>query len=90
MKFSFTHLQPLNAFFKYFKHLLFYVNTGIQGTTTFIDQNGDAEGNYTLLARVEIHDSKYSMQPVGHFQSSDGCLPVIEVNFLDLSRRFIF
>lgn len=58
----------------------------IQGTSTFIDQNGDAEGNYTLLARMEIDNpiTKYSMQPVGHFQSSDGSLPVLSMHGLDL------
>ncbi|XP_048763359.2 receptor-type guanylate cyclase Gyc76C-like [Ostrea edulis] len=58
----------------------------IQGTTTFIDQNGDAEGNYTLLARMEIDDplTKYSMQPVGHFQSSDGSLPVLRLYGSDM------
>jgi hypothetical protein len=43
--------------------------SGIQGVISEIDANGDAEGNYTLLARVphkSLH-ANYSMLPVGHF-----------------------
>lgn len=41
----------------------------IQGVITIIDRNGDAEGNYTLLAHVPFKSeySNYSMLPVGHF-----------------------
>lgn len=41
---------------------------------SYMDENGDAEGNYTLLARVPF-SSGYSMQPVGLFQW-DKRLPV--------------
>ena len=47
-----------------------FLLTGIQGFFTYIDDNGDAEGNYTLLCRQE-HESQYgnySMLPVGHFE----------------------
>ncbi|XP_076075351.1 receptor-type guanylate cyclase Gyc76C-like [Mytilus galloprovincialis] len=41
----------------------------IQGVISSIDSNGDAEGNYTLLARVPYvsQHANFSMQPVGHF-----------------------
>lgn len=47
---------------------------------TFIDDNGDAEGNYTLLSRVPhvSQHANYSMRPVGHFQMDDG----LHVNIL--------
>ncbi|ESO83957.1 hypothetical protein LOTGIDRAFT_108278 [Lottia gigantea] len=48
--------------------------TSIQGFLSKIDENGDAEGNYTLLARVKYKTAyaDYSMLPVGHFQMTDG------------------
>ena len=55
-------------------------SSGIQGFLTHIDDNGDAEGNYTVLSLQHYAPSYYnkSMLPVGHFQinanSSD--LPV--------------
>ncbi|XP_013384406.1 guanylate cyclase 32E [Lingula anatina] len=41
----------------------------IQGFLCKIDKNGDAEGNYTVLARRPFHSKRanYSMLPVGHF-----------------------
>ncbi|KAK3089914.1 hypothetical protein FSP39_007623 [Pinctada imbricata] len=52
--------------------------TSVQGMMVNIDENGDAEGNYTLLARVQVSDvePKYSMKPVGHFELS-GFLPTL-------------
>ncbi|XP_033751446.1 receptor-type guanylate cyclase Gyc76C-like [Pecten maximus] len=46
----------------------------ILGVTTKIDRNGDAEGNYTLLARVPFvtKSASYSMLPVGHFEMATG------------------
>lgn len=43
---------------------------GIQGFVSHIDENGDAEGNYTLLSRQPYvtNLSDYSMRPVGHFE----------------------
>ncbi|KAK3591719.1 hypothetical protein CHS0354_019484, partial [Potamilus streckersoni] len=53
--------------------------TGIQGHLSHIDENGDAEGNYTLLSRKEIESnlSKYSMQPVGYFEM-DTAIPIFK------------
>jgi hypothetical protein len=44
--------------------------SGIQGYISHIDENGDAEGNYTLLSRqpYKTNLSDYSMRPVGHFE----------------------
>ncbi|XP_041363434.1 receptor-type guanylate cyclase Gyc76C-like [Gigantopelta aegis] len=44
--------------------------TSIQGYLSHIDENGDAEGNYTVLARTWFpsYHTNYSMRPVGHFQ----------------------
>ena len=55
--------------------------TGIQGFMTYIDEQGNAEGNYTLLARTpfssSMYERNYSMRPVGHFQiHQDSDLPV--------------
>ena len=43
----------------------------------YMDENGDAEGNYTLLSRVKLNEKgpDYSMQPVGHFELEEN-LPV--------------
>lgn len=56
------------------------VSPGIQGFLSHIDDNGDAEGNYTLLARqydVTNEKANYTMLPIGHFgrnSSSTGAL----------------
>ncbi|XP_077980630.1 speract receptor-like [Glandiceps talaboti] len=43
--------------------------TSITGTLAFIDKNGDAEANFTLIARQETGVTPgYSMTPVGLFQ----------------------
>ncbi|CAH1793794.1 unnamed protein product [Owenia fusiformis] len=50
----------------------------IQGFMSYIDNQGDAEGNYTVLSRqpfVSTH-ANYSMMPVGHFQIENNELPV--------------
>ena len=59
----------------------FLVISGIQGITLFIDDNCDAEGNYTLLTRQREMSKKanFSMNPVGQFflsNSTSGILPV--------------
>ncbi|XP_067672453.1 receptor-type guanylate cyclase Gyc76C-like isoform X2 [Haliotis asinina] len=43
--------------------------TSVQGYLSHIDANGDAEGNYTVLARARYKSyySEFSMRPVGHF-----------------------
>jgi len=69
-------------------YVLILVNTilqiqGIQGYQVHIDENGDAEGNYTLLSRQQYKTnvSEYSMLPAGHFQigKQGSGLPVITV-----------
>ena len=37
---------------------------------SYMDDNGDADGNYTVLSRIPfVSDySNFSMLPVGHFQ----------------------
>lgn len=56
---------------------------GIQGFVSHIDENGDAEGNYTLLSRQPYvtNVSDYSMRPVGHFEIDKNYngLPVFRV-----------
>ncbi|KAI0211265.1 Receptor-type guanylate cyclase Gyc76C [Lamellibrachia satsuma] len=53
-----------------FNHIKGRSYMSIQGFMSYIDENGDAEGNYTLLARMpfESQYGNYSMLPVGHFQ----------------------
>lgn len=51
----------------------------------YMDENGDAEGNYTLIARKKIEGSKevYGLFPVGLFfpQRQNGTkLPVSELS----------
>ena len=57
----------------------FPLSTGIQGHTISIDDFGDAEANYTVLALKddpeEIHFRK-SMRPVAHFTANGGVIPV--------------
>jgi hypothetical protein len=45
------------------------VLTGIKGHNVFIDHNGDAEGNFTLLAMKE-HNGTLLLSPVGSFTQS--------------------
>ncbi|XP_064600660.1 receptor-type guanylate cyclase Gyc76C-like [Liolophura sinensis] len=50
--------------------------TSIQGFLVHIDENGDAEGNYTVLSRQQGPDGNYAMRPVGHFEiQGKGTLP---------------
>ena len=60
---------------------------GVQGFLAYIDENGDALGNYTVLTRTPLESefSNYSMLPVGHFEmASDKGLPVgFRASFLD-------
>lgn len=44
-------------------------DAGVQGFMSHIDKNGDAEGNYTVLARESFVSqySNFSMRPVGYF-----------------------
>lgn len=37
------------------------------GYMVYMDENGDAEGNYTLIARKE-KNSTYGLYPIGIFQ----------------------
>ncbi|XP_014676331.1 PREDICTED: guanylate cyclase 32E-like, partial [Priapulus caudatus] len=51
----------------------------VQGYLTYMDENGDAEGNYTVLSRQPLASSyvNYSMLPVGRFFiDEDGGLPM--------------
>lgn len=53
------------------------------GYMVYMDQNGDAEGNYTLISRKK-HSNHYGLHPIGVFQmplnSSD--IPVSNILFL--------
>lgn len=51
------------------------------GHNSYIDGNGDAEGNYTLIARKQINGT-YGIYPIGVFQmpSNSTFLPVSEEN----------
>lgn len=54
----------------------------------FIDGNGDAEGNFSVVALMDDAEAngtvRMSMQPVGYFQytSNKNVLPVMSHNFL--------
>ncbi|XP_044758334.1 guanylate cyclase 32E-like isoform X2 [Coccinella septempunctata] len=67
----------------------------IQGYDVFIDGNGDAEGNFTVVALLDDRDVNgsilpMSMQPVGYFQynpnSSSTPYAVPEFKYLDSDR----
>ncbi|KAH3856279.1 hypothetical protein DPMN_098864 [Dreissena polymorpha] len=49
------------------------MNAGILGYDVYIDRQGDAEGNYTLLT-FDVHqpDSKVELIPVGNFRMTQG------------------
>jgi hypothetical protein len=46
-------------------------SVGIQGFDVHIDENGDAEGNYTVLAFALLNDTA-AMLPVGQFKATGG------------------
>lgn len=56
--------------------LFFWSFQGITGSTIKIDENGDSEGNYTVLAfrtlkekyKVDNFSCDFMMQPIGQFQ----------------------
>ena len=81
-KSSFLHISPLHCIevlsFSYIKSSPLL--SGIQGFLSYIDENGDAEGNYTVLARKPYYSqhANYSMLPVGQFEiaAGDRFLPV--------------
>ncbi|GLV44985.1 Guanylyl cyclase at 32E [Carabus blaptoides fortunei] len=66
----------------------------IQGYDVYIDSNGDAEGNFTVVALLddlEINGTlQMSMQPVGYFQyttnTSNSPLDLPEFKYIDQSR----
>ncbi|KAG8192121.1 hypothetical protein JTE90_027768 [Oedothorax gibbosus] len=53
------------------------------GYMVYMDENGDAEGNYTLIARKKIPDSngEYGLYPVGIFQLPENrtSLPILNI-----------
>ncbi|RWS09764.1 guanylate cyclase 32E-like protein, partial [Dinothrombium tinctorium] len=49
------------------EHIIGSRYESILGFSVTIDENGDAEGNYSLLALIESSDSTASMEPVGRF-----------------------
>lgn len=60
---------------KIFQMLKDRVYQSVQGFDVYVDENGDAEGNYTVLGRTKFHYSlpfynitgDYSMKPIGRF-----------------------
>lgn len=46
---------------------------GAMGYTVYMDNNGDAEGNYTLIARkpTPFDPNEYGLYPVGVFQLNE-------------------
>lgn len=50
--------------------MLFSHSLGAMGYYVYMDENGDAEGNYTLIARKGIPGSpgKYGLLPIAVFQ----------------------
>lgn len=56
---------------------------GIQGHVIYIDEDGDAEANYTVVALISDDDEyptddvySRSLQPVGHFEKHGDDIPV--------------
>ena len=65
--------------------LLFLCALGIQDVSIYIDENGDAEGNYVVLARqpfTSLH-SNYSVLPVGNFSLEENAT-------MPVTRRYTF
>lgn len=70
------------------KRILKRTYHSILGFDVFIDGNGDAEGNYTVIAlqndtSIQSNNSvRLSMQPVGYFvyNKSPGDIPVCLIN----------
>ena len=59
--------------------MIFFLNQfefffSITGYWIHIDENGDAEGNYSLLALDTIHETK-GLYPIGVFQRNGQFLP---------------
>ncbi|KAK9736393.1 Protein tyrosine and serine/threonine kinase [Popillia japonica] len=68
----------------------------IQGYDVFIDGNGDAEGNFTVVALLDDQEMnttlRMSMQPVGYFQygasnASSHLIALPEFKYLDMSKQ---
>ncbi|KAK3091527.1 hypothetical protein FSP39_020527 [Pinctada imbricata] len=57
----------------------FFINTGAMGYISRINQVGDTEGNFTLIARKEKFrepvGKSYGLYPVGYFQLGQDALP---------------
>jgi hypothetical protein len=74
--------QSLNVSQKRSFQLLFAIHlAGIQGHTMFIDINGNAEANYTVVSLQPDNDDtsspyRRSLQPVGSFVTHGSKLPV--------------
>jgi len=73
----------------YFDHLLLKpvagAIIGIQGHRIYIDEDGDAEANYTVMALLEDKQQTRSemagksLQPIGHFMLLQDDIPVIGI-----------
>ncbi|XP_052127251.1 guanylate cyclase 32E-like, partial [Frankliniella occidentalis] len=60
----------------------------VQGFDVLIDDNGDAEGNFSVVAALPDDEVRVSMQPVGYFvynSANDTALP--EFRYFDSSRQ---
>lgn len=67
---------------------VFFYIAGIQGFQSHIDENGDALGNYSILAWKEgtpvNGTANFSMNPVGSFTIDPSqILPVSKFNYLN-------
>ncbi|XP_039285437.1 guanylate cyclase 32E [Nilaparvata lugens] len=62
----------------------------VQGHTVYIDENGDAEGNFSVVALLddkEVNGSvRMSMQPVGYFQFKANTSELPEFKYYDEKR----
>lgn len=61
----------------------------------YMDSNGDAEGNYTLIAMQDDYNypgKKLTMQPVGHFiyNATNTAVPVSEHKFIYQTLLYLF
>ncbi|XP_053204418.1 guanylate cyclase 32E-like isoform X2 [Panonychus citri] len=68
------------------KLLLSYIRNrpykSAMGYMVYMDQNGDAEGNYTLIARKK-RDGKYGLHPIGVFQMPINSSDLPSLNLVD-------
>ena len=59
-------MKVCNSFSPLYSKIYSIKYSGAMGYMVYMDENGDAEGNYTLIARKK-RDKHYGLYPVGVF-----------------------